>query len=194
MTPIPIHVVFEDALGVLESAGVPYAIMGGFAVRALGLPRPTYDGDVLLDLGVSESVSLFANFETAGFRIPDEFSKGFRDSLKGMEKVALHKFAAGHDWVVDLFFATTPLLKSAWVRRKALLFLGKERAVLTAEDIILLKLLAGRTKDTLDIEELLRIHRGLEVPYLRKWAKELRLEADLEKKLGELGTDGKTKQ
>ena len=188
MTPIPIHAVIEEALGVLEGAGISYAVMGGFAVRALGLPRPTYDGDFLLDLGVEESLQLFRKFEDAGFRVPDEFSKGYRDVLKGMEKVAVHRFHTGHDWVVDLFFVTTPLLKSAWGRRKALRFLGKDRPILTAEDIILLKLLAGRRKDALDIEELLRISRDLDLVYLREWANTLGVSAELEKQIRDMGS------
>ncbi|MBI2919532.1 MAG: hypothetical protein HYY18_00440 [Planctomycetes bacterium] len=187
MTPLPIHAVFSEALDVLESSRLPFAIMGGFAVRALGLPRPTYDGDLVVDANVEQSLDLFRRFDEAGFRIPEEFSRGFRDQLHGMEKVAIHKFEEGHDWRIDLFFPTTPLLKSAFERRKPLRFMGKERAVLTAEDIVLLKLLAGRTKDKLDIEELLKIHRSLDVAYLKLWAGKLDLAAELQEQLRTAG-------
>lgn len=190
MTPLPIHAVFSEALDVLETSQLQFAIMGGFAVRALGLPRPTYDGDLVVDADVDQSLDLFRRFEEAGFRVPDEFSKGYRDRLHGMEKVAIHKLEQRHDWRIDLFFPTTPLLKSAFARRKQLRFMGKERAVLTAEDIVLLKLLAGRTKDKLDIEELLKIHRSPDVAYLKLWAGRLDLTAELLEQLKAAGLQG----
>ena len=190
MTPLPIHAVFAEALEVLESSRLPFAIMGGFAIRALGLPRPTYDGDLVVEADVEQSLDLFRRFDEAGFRVPEEFSKGFRDHLHGMEKVAIHKLEERHDWRIDLFFPTTPLLKSAFARRKQLKFMGKERAVLTAEDIVLLKLLAGRTKDKLDIEELLKIHRSLDIAYLTLWAGRLDLAAELREQLRAAGLAG----
>ena len=187
VTPIPIHAVLADAVEVLDAAGVSYAVMGGFAVRALGIPRPTYDGDLLVDLDVQRSVALFPRFEESGFRIPPEFAKGYRDTLKGMEKIAIHKFQAGHDWLIDVFFPTTPLLQSAMKRRNKVAFMGKERGVLSLEDMVLLKIIAGRRKDGLDIEELLKVHRKPDLEYLRLWADRLHRSADLEKELKHAG-------
>lgn len=71
MTPLPIHVVFGEALDLLESSGLPFAIMGGFAVRALGLPRPTYDGDVVVDADADRSLLLDIEELLKIHRLPD---------------------------------------------------------------------------------------------------------------------------
>ena len=40
--------VIYDLIDVFEELRLPYAIMGGIAVRAHGIPRPTYDVDFTL--------------------------------------------------------------------------------------------------------------------------------------------------
>jgi hypothetical protein len=40
--------VIHDLIDVFEELRLPYAIMGGIAVRAHGIPRPTYDVDFTL--------------------------------------------------------------------------------------------------------------------------------------------------
>jgi hypothetical protein len=97
-----------------------------------------------------------------------------------MEKVAVHKFDSGADWVLDLFFVSTDLLESAWKRKKTMPFLGADRAILTAEDMILLKLLAWRRKDAADMEDLVRLNAKLDRTYVMKWAGRMELTARME--------------
>ena len=40
--------VIHDLVRIFDSLGLQYAIMGGIAVRAHGIPRPTYDVDFTL--------------------------------------------------------------------------------------------------------------------------------------------------
>ena len=37
--------VASEIVGLLERLGIPYALMGGFAVRLYAVPRPTFDVD-----------------------------------------------------------------------------------------------------------------------------------------------------
>jgi hypothetical protein len=53
----------------------------------------------------------------------------------------------------------------------------------TAEDLILLKLIAGRTRDRADIDDLLLARSELDEPYLRRWAGQLGVEAKLDEVL-----------
>jgi hypothetical protein len=38
----------QDLSGIMERLGLTYAVIGGIAVRAYGIPRPTYDVDFML--------------------------------------------------------------------------------------------------------------------------------------------------
>jgi hypothetical protein len=53
----------------------------------------------------------------------------------------------------------------------------------SAEDLILLKLIAGRTRDRADIDDLLLTRAELDEPYLRRWADTLGVEAKLDEVL-----------
>jgi hypothetical protein len=52
VTELPIQGILLDTVAVIEGLGIPYAVMGGFAARAWGLPRPTFDADIAI--GVDE--------------------------------------------------------------------------------------------------------------------------------------------
>lgn len=62
---------FEDALAslaaILKERGVPYALMGGLAVAAWGVPRATEDIDLLAD--ASPSPELDAALGARGFQV-----------------------------------------------------------------------------------------------------------------------------
>ena len=63
--------------------------------------------------------------------------------------------------------------------------------MITAEDLILHKLLASRRKDLLDVEEVLKVQESIDPVYLRSWAARLGIVARLEEMLGEAGKGGR---
>jgi hypothetical protein len=190
LTELPIQAVFEQVLSCLASRNVPYMIMGGFAVRALGIPRPTYDADLTLDLPDAALQDLFQALEAERFVVPEEFREGFQDTLLGMRKVKVQKFLDRHVWDVDLFLVTTPYQRAAFDRRRLLRFLGQDRWTISPEDLILHKLLAHRRKDLVDVEEILKIQGGLDLAYLRDWAARLGISDRLSVMLREAGMGG----
>jgi hypothetical protein len=54
----------------------------------------------------------------------------------------------------------------------------------TAEDLILLKLLANRPKDRVDVSDILFIQATLDEAYMRRWAATLGVAVELENALG----------
>ena len=56
----------HDFATLFERLRVPYAIMGGIAVRAYGLPRPTYDVDFTLAVPRERLRALFAAVQELG--------------------------------------------------------------------------------------------------------------------------------
>jgi hypothetical protein len=57
--------------------------------------------------------------------------------------------------------------------------------VVSPEDLILLKLLAGRPRDLGDVADVLFMQCKLDETYMRRWARELSIGAQLEKALSE---------
>lgn len=175
MTELPIEAIFRRFLEHLEARRIPYMIMGGFAVRAIGIPRPTYDADLTVDAPPEDLRGLLHAVEEDGFTIPEPHLKGFLDSLAGLNKVKVQRFEGAHVWDVDLFVVTTEYQRTAFARRTRVRFLGKDRWMIAPEDLVLHKLLAGRRKDLLDIEEVLKLRPDLDGAYLRRWSERLGL-------------------
>jgi hypothetical protein len=187
MTELPIQGILERVLSHVERRDLGYMIMGGFAVRALGIPRPTYDADLTIEATDADLNGLFNDLERDGFIIPDEFRKGFRDTLHGMSKVKVQKFEYRHVWDIDLFLVTTEYQRAAFARRRKERFLGADRWFITSEDLVLHKLLANRRKDLVDVDEILRIHRSVDLEYLHSWAARLGVAERLADALHEAG-------
>ncbi len=187
MTDAPIFRVLHRTLDVFERAGVECAVMGGFAVRHWALPRPTYDVDFAVAVEGEELLRLLRAFEAAGFSVAKPFLTGFADTLAGLRKVAVGSFDSGSMWDVDMFLATTPLVRSAFDRRVPTEVEGRRLSVVSVEDLLLFKLLADRTKDRADIEDLLMLCGPLDLAYLRKWAAHLGIPERLERVLRESG-------
>jgi hypothetical protein len=59
--------------------------------------------------------------------------------------------------------------------------------VVTAEDLLLFKLLADRSKDRMDIEDMLLVCGPLDTAYLRQWAAHLQIADRLERALAAAG-------
>lgn len=187
MTNHPIFSVLHRTLDVFEGARVECAVMGGFAVRHWALPRPTYDVDFAVAVEGEELVRLLRAFEKAGFNVAEHFLTGFADTLGSLRKVAVGCFDSGSVWDVDLFLATTPFVRSAFERRVPAEVEGRRLPVVSVEDLLLLKLLSDRTKDRVDVEDLLIVCGPLDPAYLRKWSGHLGITERLDRVLRESG-------
>ncbi len=72
-------------IDLLEGKSTPYALMGGIAIPVWGIPRATYDVDLVLAVD-GEGLSAFLSSATeAGFQVEAAFAFEFRDVLAGME-------------------------------------------------------------------------------------------------------------
>jgi hypothetical protein len=176
----------RDFIGIFNQLAVPYALMGGLAVRAFGVPRPTYDVDVTLALGEEQLPALYDAAEIAGYTVPEAYRKGCVDQMGGMPVVKFRIYASESQRSVDvdLFLAHTKYQSTIIERRIQADVMGLGTAwVVTPEDIILLKLVAGRPRDLGDIEDVRFMCGELDGNYMRTWATKLGVEAELEKLL-----------
>jgi hypothetical protein len=166
--------------GFLRSQGVVHAFIGGVAMGAWGVPRGTFDLDVVIASTPDEVLRLLASIPDQGWVVDPIFASGFRDRLAGMEKIHMQLPVGSTLLTVDMFLDSTPFLHSVLDRRVSIDLGHGPIHVCTAADLILLKLIAGRPKDLLDIENLHTIQGLPDGEYLTRWANELGVRKRLE--------------
>lgn len=165
----------------LEASGLPMAIMGGIALASWKHVRATRDVDLLIGLAGHDFEALLAILHESDIRPkrdPPIVSLGKLRLIQCLYEPA----GAFMDLQIDLMLAECPYQLQALERRlpEQLAGLDIPVAILTCEDLLLHKLLAGRLIDQADCVALLRLnHERLDWPYLCRWAGSLSVEAEL---------------
>jgi hypothetical protein len=137
----------------LDASGLPHLVIGGLAVIALGEPRTTADVDVLVYASDAEAEALVAQAIAAGF-----------DARLEIERERLHATGTLRlrhgPFQLDAITASMPFEED--VRRRAIKkrMFGRQVLLPTPEDLVILKVLAGRDKDLLDAVGVARRHRS----------------------------------
>ena len=163
----------------VRAAGFEPVLIGGIAIQKHGRIRQTKDADFLALLEEADFERVFREAEAVGLRRDPK-----RPILRLGEDVILRllyedpKF--GIEVRVDVIRAGTGFLRAVVERAEATDVFGLSLKIATCEDLILLKLLAGRAIDRADAADLVGLNRDrLDWGYLRDRARELNLESDL---------------
>jgi hypothetical protein len=145
----------------LRGLGIRWALMGALAAnRYRASPRLTQDVDLLLANVGPGLEALEAAARAAGWNVR-------RASPEG-ELLRLRHPELG---IADLLIAGTEYQQQAIGRaREEPVGDGESAPVLTAEDVIVHKLIAGRTQDRADIEAILAAGVLLDERYIEHWA------------------------
>jgi hypothetical protein len=165
----------------LEPLQHPMALMGGMAVAAWGYLRATRDVDLLLKIESADLERLLDRLRAAGLR-PKQQPPVL--ALGPLRLLQLLYTPPGEfvDVQIDLLLAESAYHREALARRVAIEVPGVEGAlsILSCEDLILHKLLAGRILDRADVAALLRQNRAaLDLAYLLRWTHQLALTLEL---------------
>ncbi|MCE9529958.1 MAG: nucleotidyltransferase [Planctomycetes bacterium] len=176
---------FDDFIKLFERIGVPYALIGGIAVGAHGIPRPTHDLDFTISIERTRLPELFSAARELGYSVSDDYASGWVDSVAGMPLVRVRQWVIGKAIDIDLFLVESRFQESVIARRMKLDVEGRPAWVATPEDLILLKVVAGRPRDIGDIWDIVLGQGKLDDEYMRKWAVELNVLPLLEKTLAE---------
>lgn len=152
----------EEFGKIFSRLGLPYALIGGYAVCAWSTPRATDDFDfvVLADreaIKAVEDVLVAEGF--AYLRRQDAGEASGPDFIRMMNR--------SRGLIVDLQVSKTDY--QDLIISRAVVSAGGEIAVATAEDIVVLKLIAGRSDDQKDINRLVRAG-ALDWVYMQHWA------------------------
>lgn len=183
MTPDELNVPFQDFVGVFERLNIPYALIGGLAVGVHGIPRPTHDLDFTIAVDRSRLSEFFQAVIELGYDVPQEFTAGWVDQVAGMPMVKARQWVEGKTIDVDVFLAESRFQKSLIQRRIQTEVEGIPAWIASAEDLILLKLVAGRSRDLGDVQDILQVQGPLDQAYLQHWAAELDVRPQLAKAL-----------
>jgi hypothetical protein len=150
----------RDALVPLEAALVAFAdlakrlrlrwyVFGAQAVNLLGYPRATADLDVTVDLGDRDPMTFAAALEKAGFEL--RFSDG--DFITATRVIPVVHLATALP--VDVVLAG-PGLEQQFLDEVIIAKLdGRKIPLLSRENLIVTKVIAGRDRDLEDVRELL---------------------------------------
>jgi hypothetical protein len=165
------------------------ALLGGLALSVWKHVRATQDVDVLIGIKNADVDKLHAALLDAGF-LPRTSSPLVQ--LKTMRVLQLG-YEPQDSWItvrVDLLLVDSEYHEEALRRRVPVRLPSTdiEVSVLSCEDMILHKLVAGRLIDLADAAALWKLNReSLDRSYLQRWASALHLERELARLAGEQG-------
>jgi hypothetical protein len=135
----------------LERLGIRWYLFGAQAVIAYGAPRLTADADVTVDLGQVAAAKLVNELEREGFRL----RVGNVDAF--VERTRVLPFVHDPSGVpLDVVLAGPGLEELFLDRARQLRFGAVQIPVIAPEDLVALKILAGRPQDLLDASSVLR--------------------------------------
>jgi hypothetical protein len=149
-------------LNCLDEASVEHVVIGGHAVNAWLEPRFTADVDVTVHGRPAEIERLKKVLESRGYRVAREYGA---ELPSGPDFV---RFVSEPEGVtLEVQMAKTEFQREVLRRAAAR---GRPR-IATPEDLIVMKLIANRAKDQLDLLGLVRLD-GLDWKYVEAWATE----------------------
>lgn len=167
----PIDDSFLGALAALatafEDAKVPAAVVGGVAVSLLGRPRFTRDIDALVDLDESRWPDLIEAARRAGIvpRIEEALE------FAGRSRVLLLRHVQSQI-DIDVILGGLDFERSAVAAAKPHSVGDVMVRLPRVEDLMIMKAVAQRPQDLLDLEGLVSAHPEVDLATVRRWVAE----------------------
>jgi len=173
MLPNALIKTVRHAWDALEPLGLPLAIFGGIALGPWNRVRATRDADILIGVGSTDPkviLNALADANIVCKRADPIIELGDARLIQAWYDVPGDLIEIR----VDLLLADDEFLREVIARRVPMTFpyLDREMYVVAVDDLILMKLAAGRIIDRADAAGLIRENRdALDVPRLLSWAK-----------------------
>ena len=123
---------------------VKYLVMGGIASVLYGVPRATFDLDILIEASVANVNNLLSALDKAGLGTA---------SLISAEEILENEITVFKDYVrIDVLTSTPGInFDETWARREIMEFQEQQLFVLSKKDLIASKRAAGREVDLEDV-------------------------------------------
>ena len=146
----------------LNELGIDYLVVGGLAVNLHGIPRMTYDIDLLILLNPENILKAVGKLTQWGYRpkvpvdprdLADEAKRSSWIQEKGMKALSFYSEDLAIAEIDLVFDSPVPFEQ---LKSRAVIFELKDAKVPTVSipDLIGLKLHAGRKQDLADVEHL----------------------------------------
>jgi len=159
---------YERIFRELNDEGIDYLVIGGLAVNLHGIPRMTYDLDLMILLEHDMIVRLVGKLGSLGYRprapvkpvdLADEKKRQFWINRKNMKAFNFY-----HDTepVAEIDLMIDSPIPYRELKPSAVVFMvgDVEVPVISIRDLITLKLSSGRRQDLADVEHLRSLLEG----------------------------------
>lgn len=143
-----------EAAASLESASIPYMLIGGLALAAWDLPRATLDVD--LTVWVPD-----ANLDTVCALLATQFRARVGDPAGFARKSRVLPLTSSGGIRIDIVFAAFPFERTMIQRAVRRQLAARAIPVASLEDLILLKVVSPREKDSEDIRLIANTYRPM---------------------------------
>lgn len=154
-----------DLVDALRDGQIPYCVVGGMAVNLHGVPRTTYDVDIVISVTL-ESLSRAADAFTALGLVPrlplqlEQFSSPeFRREMLEQRNLVAMTFTDPKDPLREVDVLVNPPIDVDRLVNGAITmtFTGKPIRVVSRDDLIAMKEASGRRQDLDDVSHLRRL-------------------------------------
>jgi hypothetical protein len=134
----------QDVFKSFQRHEVRYMVIGGVASVLYGVPRVTFDLDILVEATTENAQRLLTALVEAGFGTA---------TLTNAKDIVAHEITVFNDRVrIDVQTSTPGVsFEDAWPRRKTITYQGQDFFVLSKEDLIASKRACGRQVDMEDV-------------------------------------------
>jgi hypothetical protein len=165
---------FKKVVQALDADQVDFAVCGGMAYSILVSPRATIDFDCLIMAHPNTPTEIYRILEPLFDSIvsqnePMQFKKDRVFRTLGID--------GENEYIMDFILGETQFHQEALSRKTTIDLEGISLPILTPEDLLLLKALANRPQDRVDISNIVEFFGDkLDRAYLERWKRELNVE------------------
>ena len=134
----------QSVFASFQSHDVRYVVIGGIAAVLHGVPRATFDLDILIEATAPNAERLLQALRQAGFGTAD---------LVDAQGILANEITVFNDRVrIDVLTSTPGLtFQEAWSRRETMDYQGQKFYVASRQDLMASKRAAGRPRDLEDV-------------------------------------------
>ena len=162
-SPQPVADLLADLARGLGGLGVRWFLFGAQAAILHGAARLSADVDVTVDLGARSSRELVDALSREGFELRIADAAGFVEATRVLPLV--HQASR---MPLDLVLAGPGLEEQFFARATERIIGGVRVPVVSAGDLVAMKILAGRPRDVEDVAGIIRAHRDLDSESIRE--------------------------